>query len=265
MRALRNVGASRFAPGNAFKIGLTGFGPNINIVRDPRFGRNSELPGEDPVLSGEYAGAFVAGMQEPDARGHPKMLAFLKHFTAYSVETNRGHDDYSIDPYDFFDTWVAAFLHCINVTLCPGTWRNTAARLPSAMLRVSCAATTPKMATPPAPTTSSSIPYASPHATPSFRVEVLDAQVLRGEFKADAVVTSDCGAVSNLKGAPVYADSDEKAAAFALNNGTDLEMGSKIYTEHLALAIHLGLTTEAAVDAAIKRLYGARTLCDRQV
>ena len=104
MRALRNVGASRFAPGNTFKIGLTGFGPNINIVRDPRFGRNSELPGEDPVLSGEYAGAFVAGMQEPDARGHPKMLAFLKHFTAYSVETNRGHDDYSIDPYDFFDT-----------------------------------------------------------------------------------------------------------------------------------------------------------------
>jgi hypothetical protein len=71
MRALRNIGGSRFAPGNSFKIGLTGFGPNINIVRDPRFGRNrsgrvslarsfmfvtfecSELPGEDPVLSGE--------------------------------------------------------------------------------------------------------------------------------------------------------------------------------------------------------------------
>ena len=67
-------------------------------------------------------------------------------------------------------------------------------------------------------------------------------------------MTSDCGAVSNLKGAPVYADSDEKAAAFALNNGTDLEMGSRMYTDHLTLAVHLGLTSEAAVDAAIKRL-----------
>jgi beta-glucosidase-like glycosyl hydrolase len=57
-----------------------------------------------------------------------------------------------------------------------------------------------------------------------------------------------------LKGAPVYADSDEKAAAFALNNGTDLEMGSRMYTNHLTLAVHLGLTSEAAVDAAIKRL-----------
>ena len=53
-------------------------------------------------------------------------------------------------------------------------------------------------------------------------------QVLRGEFKSDAVVTSDCGAVENLKGPPVNADSDEKAAAYALNNGTDLEMGSKM-------------------------------------
>ena len=77
MRALRNIGASRFAPGNSFKIGLTGFGPNINIVRDPRFGRNrsggvshqgfmmlvtfecSELPGEDPVLSGECDFLFL--------------------------------------------------------------------------------------------------------------------------------------------------------------------------------------------------------------
>jgi beta-D-xylosidase 4 len=119
MRALRNIGASRFAPGNSFKIGLTGFGPNINIVRDPRFGRNSELPGEDPVLSGEYAGAVVAGMQEQDSRAHPKMLAFLKHFTAYSVETNRGHDDYTIDPYDFFDTYVAQYrraFHLSNAT-----------------------------------------------------------------------------------------------------------------------------------------------------
>ena len=50
--------------------------------RDPRFGRNSELPGEDPLLSGTYAEAMVAGMQERDAHGYPKMAALLKHFTA---------------------------------------------------------------------------------------------------------------------------------------------------------------------------------------
>jgi beta-glucosidase-like glycosyl hydrolase len=52
------------------------------IIRDPRFGRNSELPGEDPLLSGTYATEMVNGMQERDAHGYPKMAALLKHFTA---------------------------------------------------------------------------------------------------------------------------------------------------------------------------------------
>ena len=54
----------------------------LGIIRDPRFGRNSELPGEDPVLSGTYATEMVNGMQERDTRGYPKMAALLKHFTA---------------------------------------------------------------------------------------------------------------------------------------------------------------------------------------
>ena len=62
-------------------IYLTGYGPNINIARDPRFGRNSELPGEDPLLSGTYAAQMVSGMQQVDKNGHPKMIALLKHFT----------------------------------------------------------------------------------------------------------------------------------------------------------------------------------------
>ena len=52
------------------------------IARDPRFGRNSELPGECPFLNGEYATHYVAGMQQPDPHGHPLMLAYLKHFDA---------------------------------------------------------------------------------------------------------------------------------------------------------------------------------------
>ena len=64
------------------RIGLTAYGPNINNQRDPRFGRSSELPGEDPLLSGTYASEMVQGMQEEDGQGYPKVIAYLKHFTA---------------------------------------------------------------------------------------------------------------------------------------------------------------------------------------
>ena len=79
MRALTNAHWHRDA-GVAAKalIGVTGFGPNINQQRDPRFGRSSELPGEDPFVAGTYAAEMMLGMQEQDAAGHPKMLAYLK-------------------------------------------------------------------------------------------------------------------------------------------------------------------------------------------
>ena len=100
MRAFNNLAWHR---GNANdKIALTGFGPNINIARDPRFGRASELPGEDPTLNGKYAASMVQGMQQLDSAGHPKMIAYLKHYTAYSKEQNRGHDSYQISMCDPF-------------------------------------------------------------------------------------------------------------------------------------------------------------------
>ena len=84
LRAYNNAGAG---------IGLTGYGPNINIARDPRFGRTSELPGEDPFLNGHYAKEVVSGMQIKDKNGHPLMLAYLKHYAAYSMENNRYHSN----------------------------------------------------------------------------------------------------------------------------------------------------------------------------
>lgn len=91
-RALSNIHGSRFHPDHKNPVCLTAFGPNINIVRDPRFGRNSELASEDPVLSGIYATQMVSGMQEKDKQGYKKTAAYLKHYTAYSTEANRGHD-----------------------------------------------------------------------------------------------------------------------------------------------------------------------------
>jgi beta-glucosidase-like glycosyl hydrolase len=91
-RALSNIGASRFHQDHKNPVCLTAFGPNINIVRDPRFGRNSELASEDPFLSGTYAAQMVSGMQQRDEKGYKKTTAYLKHYTAYSTEANRGHD-----------------------------------------------------------------------------------------------------------------------------------------------------------------------------
>ena len=93
MRAYNNMGWYRGTDGKGMvqqSIGLSGFGPNVNVVRDPRFGRNCEIPSEDPMLSGHYAAAMVQGMQQGEDPRYLKMMAHVKHYTAYSVENNRG-------------------------------------------------------------------------------------------------------------------------------------------------------------------------------
>ena len=107
MRAFNNLGWHRGNVGD--QVTLTAYGPNINIARDPRFGRTSELPGEDPFLNGKYAVEMVSGMQFKDDKGYPKVLAYLKHLTAYSTETNRGHDSYNISQHDLFETYLAQY------------------------------------------------------------------------------------------------------------------------------------------------------------
>lgn len=114
LRAFNNAGWHRgtagFGAGSISEhVPLEGYGPNINIARDPRYGRNSELPGEDPFLSGSYAVSMLQGMQMKDAQGYPLMLAYLKHFTAYSTEANRGHDTHTISQHDFFETYLPQF------------------------------------------------------------------------------------------------------------------------------------------------------------
>eukprot|EP00299_Pterocystis_sp_00344_P008133 c2962_g1_i1.p1 GENE.c2962_g1_i1~~c2962_g1_i1.p1 ORF type:complete len:853 (-),score=180.57 c2962_g1_i1:68-2626(-) len=218
MRAFANFGWHR---GDGGLIGLTGFGPNINIARDPRFGRNSELPGEDPFLSGKVAAAMVRGMQTPDSHGYPKMLAFLKHFTAYSRETNRGHDTYNISMHDLWDTYLAQY----EIAFLEGQ--------PSGVM---CS-------------------YNGINGHPSCANGYILNDVLRGMWNKDAIVTTDCGAVSNLRQAPIYAPTDAAAAAMALNNGSDIEMGSTLFTYSLKTAVQQNLTTEAAVTAAARRAF----------
>jgi beta-glucosidase-like glycosyl hydrolase len=90
-------------------IGTSAFGPNLNALRDPRYGRNSELPGEDPFMTGSYGVAFVSALQTPDANGHPRVNAYLKHFDAYATETNRMHSDNNVTAFDFWDSYLPQY------------------------------------------------------------------------------------------------------------------------------------------------------------
>eukprot|EP01116_Phalansterium_solitarium_P015449 TRINITY_DN3413_c0_g2_i1.p2 TRINITY_DN3413_c0_g2~~TRINITY_DN3413_c0_g2_i1.p2 ORF type:complete len:747 (-),score=307.36 TRINITY_DN3413_c0_g2_i1:314-2554(-) len=212
-----------------YLIGLDGFGPNINIVRDPRFGRNSELPGEDPFLTGSYAAAYVSGIQQVDAEGYIKMLAYLKHYDAYSVETNRGHDTYNISTFDFFDTYLPQYAMAFQQGHASG---------------VMCS-------------------YNAENGHPSCANGWLLNLIRTTWGVPDAVVMTDCGALSNMLGPPLNAPSGEAAAAWALNNGTDLEAGSTIWNQYLLNAINQNLTTVAAVEASIRRTLLAQMTAGR--
>jgi len=83
------MGASGPGQGGGSTVALSAFGPNINTVKDPRYGRNSELPGECPFLAGTYADAYTQGMQQvSNTTGFYKMLSYLKHYTAYNKEAS---------------------------------------------------------------------------------------------------------------------------------------------------------------------------------
>lgn len=105
-RAMNNLHGQRGTKvGN--KLGLNIWGPNINILRDPRFGRNSELPSEDPLLNGLYAKEIVKAIQEGSDSRYVKIVAALKHYTAYSRQGS--NNDANITPYDLHDTYLPQY------------------------------------------------------------------------------------------------------------------------------------------------------------
>ena len=88
--------------------GLTMWAPNVNIFRDPRWGRGQETPGEDPTINGEYAKAFVTGLQGNDPK-FLKTAACLKHYAAYSEEQGRNSFPAVVTAQDMEDTYLPAF------------------------------------------------------------------------------------------------------------------------------------------------------------
>jgi len=225
-RAFRNLGGVR-SSGAPNLIGLTAYGPNINIVRDPRFGRISELASEDPFLSGIMGHDMVSGMQVEDQDGRPRLLAFLKHFTAYSVEAGRGSDNHDISTYDLFDTYLRQF--------------EIAARAKPAGAMCS---------------------YNGVNGRPACANSFLLNDIFRKRFGLpNGIVSSDCSAISNLRNAPIHAQNDLAAVVYAFRNGTDLEMGSSLYgnaDDGLEFAVKNGQISEADITTSVKRLMRAQ-------
>jgi beta-glucosidase len=212
--------------------GLTYFAPNINIFRDPRWGRGQETYGEDPYLTGRFGVVYVKEMLGNDPK-YIKLIATPKHFAVHSGPENERHGfDARPSLYDLNDTYLPAFKACVM--------EGHAKSVMSA--------------------------YSALYGIPDTASPLLIQQKLRQEWRFDGYVISDFGAVFDIyqgdadhhgKG-HFYAHSMPEAAADAVCNGCDLTF----YHEFDALpeAVRLGLVTEAQIDVSVKRLFTARMM-----
>jgi beta-glucosidase len=205
-------------------FGLTVWSPNINIFRDPRWGRGQETYGEDPFLTSTLGRNFVRGLQGDDPR-YLRVIATPKHFAVHSgPESERHRFDGDPSAHDLWDTYLPAFRATI-----------VDAKADSIM----CA-------------------YNSIYGKPACASDLLLKQILRQDWQFKGFVTSDCGAVDDFfeAGAHRYSSDKEHAAAAAVLAGTDTNCG----TTYLALpaAVKQGLLTDADLDKTLERLFVAR-------
>ena len=202
--------------------GLTFWSPNINIFRDPRWGRGQETYGEDPFLTSQIGKAFVKGLQGNDPQ-YFKVVATAKHFAVHSgPESQRHKFDAWPSKRDLYETYLPAFEVLVND-----------ARVYSVM---TC--------------------YNRVFGTPSSANSFLFKETLRGKWGFKGYVVSDCWAISDMYSFHNFVPTAEKAAALSLLAGTDLSCGPEYGT--LIKALELGYITENDMNTSIKRLFEAR-------
>jgi len=204
--------------------GLTIWSPNINIFRDPRWGRGQETLGEDPFLTGTLGSSFVRGLQGDDPT-HPRVIATPKHYAVHSgPESTRHSANVEPTPHDLWDTYLPAFRATI-----------VDAKAGSIM----CA-------------------YNEVDGQPACASKLLLGDVLRGDWGFKGFVTSDCGAIDDfyMEHAHLYSKDEPSAAAAGLKAGTDTACGSTYMK--LGDAVAQGLVSEKEIDVSLKRLFVAR-------
>ena len=202
--------------------GLTIWSPNINIFRDPRWGRGQETYGEDPYLTGQLAVGFIHGIQGDDA-AHPRAIATAKHFAVHSgPESGRHGFDVDVSPYDLEATYLPAFRAAI-----------TEGHAGSVM----CA-------------------YNALHGMPVCADNELLGSVLRHDWGFSGYVVSDCDAVDDMTKFHYFKPDNAQSSAAAIQAGTDLDCGDA-YADLLE-AVHKGYVKESALDTSLTRLFAAR-------
>ncbi|XP_011046123.1 PREDICTED: beta-xylosidase/alpha-L-arabinofuranosidase 1-like [Populus euphratica] len=211
-RAMYNVGLA----------GLTFWSPNINIFRDPRWGRGQETPGEDPLLSSKYGSGYVKGLQQRDD-GNPdglKVAACCKHYTAYDLDNWKGVDRYHFDAVvtkqDMDDTFQPPFKSCV---------------VDGNVASVMCS-------------------YNKVNGIPTCADPDLLSGVIRGEWKLNGYIVTDCDSIDVFYNQQHYTKTPEEAAAKAILAGLDLNCGSFL-GQHTEAAVKAGLVNESAIDRAV--------------
>jgi beta-glucosidase len=211
--------------------GLDFWSPNINIFRDPRWGRGQETYGEDPFLTGRMGVAFVTGLQGDDPK-YFRVIATPKHFAVHSgPETTRHSVDVQVSKHDMEDTYLPAFRAAI-----------TGGKAESIM----CA-------------------YNRMNGQPACANTFLLKDELRGAWKFDGYVVSDCDAIVDIFSGHHFAKSMAEAAADAIktgmdNNCADFFTVATTNSDYVAYidAVKQGLLTEKEIDRSLKRLFTAR-------
>lgn len=202
--------------------GLTYWSPNINIFRDPRWGRGQETYGEDPYLTAEMGVAFVKGIQGDDPN-YFKLTATPKHYAVHSgPESLRHHFDAQIDERTMREFYLFAFEATVkeaNAASVMGAYNRT-------------------------------------NGEPCCASPTLLEKILRQEWGFDGYVVSDCEAIRDIFENHKVVETAAEAAALAVNNGCELNCG-RIY-HALLEAVERGLIDESTIDQAVERLFKAR-------
>ena len=202
--------------------GLTFWSPNINIFRDPRWGRGMETYGEDPYLTGRMAVEFVKGLQGDDQH-YLKVVATPKHYAVHSgPEPDRHTFDAQADERDLRETYLPHFEMCIKE---------------ANAFSVMCAYNR----------------YQGEACCGSNR---LLTEILRDEWGFEGYVVSDCGAIKDIWEKHKVVETSPEAAALGVKSGCDLNCGSEY--KNLLKAVKEGLITEEEIDLSVKRLFRAR-------
>jgi beta-glucosidase len=203
-------------------FGLTIWSPNINIFRDPRWGRGQETYGEDPYLTSRMGLAFVTGLQGDDPK-YLKVVATPKHFAVHSGPEQLRHEfNVNVSPQDLQSTYLPAF----HTTIVEGKAASTM-----------CA-------------------YNAIDGAPACASDLLLKKTLRDEWKFGGFVTSDCWALTDIWKGHKFAPDEEHGAVLALRAGTDTSCGPEFASLNQALKDKL--ISESEIDTAVKRLFTAR-------